>query len=76
MIVTLEQLRRKRVDGTPLAWDAYSAYGWVTRVARNGAWADMIWAHCCPPTLNGPPDWATQWRKRQPLDRLADWRDA
>lgn len=48
------------------------AHGVVTRVARDGSWADMIWWQG-PPRLGEPPDWVPQWRKRQPLGRLDEW---
>lgn len=71
--MTIEQLRHKVRDRTPVWWRAMGNTGWVTRVATSGDWADMVW--CCGryARLNGPPDHAYAWRKRQPLDRIGDW---
>lgn len=66
--MTLEMLRRKRSDGSPVFWPGFGCYGQVMRIARDGSWADMEWA---------TDMWALiqhrRWRKRQPLDRLSEW---
>lgn len=68
--MTLTELRQKRQDGTPVM--CMGAYGVVTRVARDGAWADMVWWQG-PPNLDGPPPGCPTWSKRSPLNRLAEW---
>lgn len=65
--MTLETLRRKRVDGSPVLWQG--CYGKVIRVARDGSWADMEWASSMQSFIVR----SDMWRKRQPLDRLSDW---
>jgi hypothetical protein len=70
--MSADTLRQKRHDGTPVFWPRFKAYGIVTRVASDGAWADMVWWQG-PPNLNRPPDGCAQWRKRQPLKQINEW---
>ena len=70
--MTVDELRKKRADGTPVLWRSQKAYGIVTRVAADGSWADMIWWQG-PPSLGSPPSGYLSWHKRQPLVRLAEW---
>ncbi len=70
--MTVDVLRCKRVDGTPVVWFKMRAYGIVTRVAADGSWADMVWWQG-PPSLGAPPDGCPQWRKRQPLGCIGEW---
>ena len=67
--LTANDLRRKARDGTPVLWPGM-AVGYVTRVARDGTWADMVWARTWPDLTGG----VRTWRKRQPLDRIGEWR--
>ena len=60
-------LRMKAKDKTPVLWPEMKVMGYVTRVARDGSWADMVWSQ-------GP--YGYPWSKRQPLDRLAEWQHA
>jgi hypothetical protein len=71
--MTLAHLRHKVRDRTPVWWPQMQAAGWVTRVARDGSWADMVWSHDWPPGLDMPRDPWTALRVRQPLDRIAEW---
>jgi hypothetical protein len=73
MALTVDDLRQKRVDGTPVLWPGQHAYGIVMRVARDGSWADMRWWQG-PPSLGAPPSGFPTWTKRQPLARLSEWR--
>jgi hypothetical protein len=68
----IDELRCKRIDGTPVLWRSMKTYGVVTRVARDGSWADMQWWKG-PPCLGGPPVGYPTWRKRQPLKCLEVW---
>jgi hypothetical protein len=61
--MTLRHLRIKAIDRTPVFWPEMKVMGTVTRVARDGSWADMIWSQGS----------YVSWRKRQSLDRLAEW---
>jgi hypothetical protein len=70
--MTLDTLRRKAKDGTPVLWPRMQAYGIVLRVAKDGMWADMWWWHG-PVRLHEPPVGFASWRKRQPLACLAEW---
>lgn len=69
--LTVEDLRRKRKDGTPVAWN--HCYGIVLRVAKDGTWADMWWWQGTA-RLNGPAEGYPNWRKRSPLANIAEWR--
>lgn len=65
--MTLETLRRKRADGSPVFW--MGCYGRVMRIARDGSWADIEWYSGAWEFIRRTDGWS----KRQPLDRLADW---
>jgi hypothetical protein len=39
----IDELRCKRIDGTPVLCRSMKTYGVVTRVARDCSWADMQW---------------------------------
>lgn len=59
----LTELREARISRRTILWG--DVRGVVLRVAKDGTWADMEW---------WTPDSMRAWVKRQPLDRLADWR--
>lgn len=73
--MTLERLRQKSADGTPVLWPGMRTYGIVTRVARDGSWADMVWWQG-PARLGSPPPGYPCWSKRTALGQLDDWEDA
>ncbi len=69
--LTVEDIRRKARDRTPVLWPGM-AVGRVTRVARDGTWADMEWALSLSDLLYSD----RTWRKRQSLTRASEWRHA
>lgn len=72
--LTAKDLRRKRVDRTPVLWRRMGVIGTVERVARDGSWADMVWTTGSSFDLIERTD--ASWTKRQPLDRIEEWEHA
>lgn len=69
-MLTVEDLRRKARDRTPLIWyqpgSSYQLWGQVTRVAQDGSWADFWWFN----SFADLRDHWFGWRKRQPLPSI------